>query len=145
MTTTPLTTLKSPSDIPSNWLTLKARKKTKVQIRESIGREQFKVSWQDSVLESDPELDLIIITPSEEYPCKKDIFAETYVLLEDDFWVKNEISRLVQVPEDQTVCIETLEGKLNAVSHPDYIVIGKKNELYANTFDWAEQNLSFLP
>lgn len=138
-------TLKTPLDIPSSWPILKAHKKTKVQIRESIGREQFKVSWQDSVLESDPELDLIIIQPNgSEYPCKKDIFAETYVQ-DGDGWIKNEICRLVQVTEGETVSIDTLEGKLNEVKYPDYIAIGKKDELYANTFDWAEQNLSFLP
>lgn len=138
-------TLKSPSDIPSSWPILKARKKTKVQIRESIGREQFKVSWQESVLESNPEVDLIVIQPSgDEYPCKKDIFAETYVQ-DGDGWIKNEISRLVQVSEGESVSIETLEGKLNEVKYPDYIVVGKRDELYANTFKWAEQNLSFLP
>lgn len=137
-------TLKTPSDIPSSWPILKARKKTTVSIRESIGREQFKVSWQDSVLESDPDLDLIIITPSEEYPCKKDIFAETYSEIASNQWIKNEISRLVQVPEGESVSIETLEGTLNEVKHPDYIVIGKKDELYANTFEWAQNNLTFL-
>ena len=138
-------TLKHPSNIPSSWPILKARKKTTVSIRESIRREQFKVSWQDSVLESDPELDLIVIQPNgDEYPCKKDIFAETYLLLEGNQWIKNEISRLVQVPEGETVSIETLEGTLNAVKHPDYIVIGKKDELYANTNEWAQNNLTFL-
>lgn len=138
-------TLKSPSDIPSSWPILKARKKTTVSIRESIGREKFKVSWQDSVLESDPELDLIVIQPNgTEYPCKKDIFAETYTEIADNQWIKNEISRLVQVPEGEVVSIDTLEGKLNEVKYPDYIVIGKQDELYANKFDWAEQNLEFL-
>ena len=138
-------TLKSPSDIPPSWPILKARKKTTISIRESIGREQFKVSWQDSVLESDPEVDLIIVQPNgNEYPCKKDIFAETYIKIADNEWIKNEISRLVQVPEEQSVSIETLEGKLNAVSHPDYIVIGKRDELYANTYEWAENNLTFI-
>lgn len=138
-------TLKSLSDIPSNWPVLKARKKTTISIRESIGREQFKVSWQDSVLESDPELDLIIIQPNgSEYPCKKDIFYETYTEIADNQWIKNEISRLVQVPQRESVSIETLEGKLNEVNYPDYIVIGKKDELYANTFEWAQNNLTFL-
>lgn len=138
-------TLKSPSDIPSSWPILKARKKTTVSIRESIGREQFKVSWQDSVLESDPEVDLIVIQPDgSEYPCKKNIFSETYTEIADNQWIKNEISRLVQVPEGESVSIETLEGKLNEVKHPDYIVIGKKDELYANTFEWAENNLTFI-
>lgn len=132
-------TIKTPSDIPSSWPILKARKKTTVSIRESIGREQFKVSWQDSVLESDPELDLIVIQPNgSEYPCKKGIFYETYTKIADNQWIKNEISRLVQIPEGESVSIETLEGKLNEVKHPDYIVIGKKDELYANSQEWAQ-------
>ena len=105
-------TLKSPSDIPSSWPILKARKKTTVSIRESIGREQFEVSWQDSILESDPELDLIIIQPNgSEYPCKKEIFYGTYTEIADNQWIKNEISRLIQVPQGETASIETLEGK----------------------------------
>jgi len=138
-------TLKIPSDIPSSWPILKARKKTTVSIRESIGREQFKVSWQDSILESDQELDLIVIQPNgNEYPCKKDIFAETYIETADSQWLKKEESRLVQIPEGESVSIETLEGTLNEVKHPDYIVIGKKDELYANTNEWAQNNLTFL-
>ena len=138
-------TLKSPSDIPSSWPILKARKKTTVSIRESISREQFEVSWQDSILESDPELDLIIIQPNgSEYPCKKEIFYGTYTEIADNQWIKNEISRLIQVPQGETASIETLEGKLNEVNHPDYIVIGKKDELYANTFEWTQNNLTFL-
>ncbi len=74
-------TLKSPLDIPASWPKLLARKKTKVTIRESNGAETFKVSWQDSELVSNPELDIIIIQPNgSEYPCKKDIFGETYEL-----------------------------------------------------------------
>ena len=42
------------------------------------------------------------------------------------------------------IVIETLEGKLNEVNHPDYFVIGKKDELYANTFEWTQNNLTFL-
>lgn len=133
----------SPKDIPSNWPILLAQKVTSVQIRESSGIETFSVSWQDSVLTSDPEVDLIIIQPNgNEYPCKRDIFNETYENVgESDNYIKKELSRLVQIPEDAEVIINTLEGTLNSVKHPDYIVIGKKNELYANTFEWVQTNL----
>lgn len=137
--------LKTPSDIPSDWPILLAKKKTLVSIRPSNGVETFKVSWQDSELVSDPEKDLIVIQPDgSEYPCKKDIFAETYEDTGFNLWRKKETSRLVQVPEGESVQIETLEGTLNAVEYPDYIVIGKQDELYANTKSWADKNLEIL-
>lgn len=138
--------LTRPSDIPVNWPILLARKKTKVRIRPSDGIETFKVAWQDSELTSDPVQDLIIIqSDGKEYPCKKSIFAETY---EDDlngYWTKKELSKLVQVPEGESVQIKTLEGTLNAVQYPDYIAIGKRDELYANSKSWVDENLTFLP
>lgn len=137
--------LKTPFDIPFSWPLLRARKKTKVQIRPSNGVETFKVSWQDSELTSDPEKDLIIIQPDgKEYPCKKDIFAETYMDAGGGLWAKKELSKLVQVPPGESVEIETLEGTLNGVSFPDYIAIGKQDELYANKWEWAENNLEFI-
>jgi hypothetical protein len=112
-------TLKYPSDIPASWPKLLARKKTKVTIRESIGEEAFKVSWQDSELISNPELDIIIIQPNgEEYPCKKDIFGETYELDGSTNesgranFVKKETSTLIQIPEGKAVSVETLEVNL---------------------------------
>lgn len=112
-------TLKYPSDIPASWPKLLARKKTKVTIRESIGEETFKVSWQDSELISNPELDIIIIQPNgKEYPCKKDIFGETYELdgsISESGranFVKKETSTLIQIPEGKAVSVETLEVNL---------------------------------
>lgn len=143
--------LKTPSDIPANWDRLKARRQTTVTVRESNGVEKFKVSWQDAELTSDPVKDWIVTqADGSEYPCKKDIFRETYELFVlgcgDDrpLWRKKELSTLVQVPPGQSVCIETLEGILPEVHFPDYIVIGKKDELYANKWEWAEKNLEFI-
>ena len=137
--------LTHPSDIPANWPILLARKKTKVRIRPSDGIETFKVAWQDSELTSDPVQDLIVIQPNgKEYPCKKNIFAETY---EDDlngFWTKKELSKLVQVPEGESVQIEALEGTIKDVRYPDYIAIGKRDELYANAKSWVDENLTFI-
>lgn len=138
-------TLKTPSDIPSSWPIIFARKKTTVTIRPSNGVEKFQVSWQDSELISDPEKDLIIIQPNgKEYPCKKDIFAETYIHVGEGKWAKSAQSKLVRVPEGETVSIETLEGTLNAVQYPDYISIGPQGELYANTKRWADENLEII-
>lgn len=137
--------LKHPSDIPTNWPILFARKKTKVRIRPSEGIEKFKVSWQDSELTSDPDQDLIIIQPNgKEYPCKKDIFTETYQEESDGFWLKKETSKLVQVPEGEWVDIVTLEGDVKGVHYPDYIAIGKRDELYANAKSWVDKNLTFI-
>ena len=138
--------LKQPSDIPSHWPKLKARKRSFVSIREAKVPESFKVSWQDSELVSDPVLDLIIIQSNgTEYPCKKDIFYATYQEVENfNVWQKKELSTLVQIPPHYQVSIETLEGTLNKVVHPDYIVIGKKDELYANKKEWVDENLEFV-
>lgn len=137
-------TLKTQDDIPANWPIELVKKTSTIKIRPSNGVEKFKVAWQDSELVSDPELDLIIITPSEEYPCKKDIFYETYEQVDGNEYRKKEVSKIVQVPEGEEVEIHTLEGKLNRVAYPDYVVIGKRGELYANTAEFVKKNLEFV-
>jgi hypothetical protein len=137
--------IKTQSDIPANWEINKAKKKTTVRIRESIVPESFKVSWQDSELVSDPNVDLIVIQlNNKEYPCKRDIFFETYENVSNGEYRKNELSTLIQIPENYEVEILTLEGTLNAVSYPDFIVVGKRGELYANKKEWVENNLQFI-
>ena len=147
--------LQKPSDIPETWNRLTVRKKTPVRIRDSKGVETFKVSWQDAELTSDPELDLIIIQENgSEYPCKKDIFYQTYVAkdldlsmavgMRIDTWVKNATTTLVEIPEGTTVEIETLEGVLPDVSYPDFIAIGPKDELYANSREFFNKNLEVV-
>ena len=135
--------LKTEMDIP-DWNIKLVKKVTTVKIRPSNGVEKFKVSWSDSELISNPELDLIIISNGTEYPCKKDIFNETYEQVSETEWRKKEVTRIVQVPEGTCVSIETLEGKLNEVQFPDYIAIGKKGELYANSEDYVKKNLEFV-
>ena len=147
--------IKTQADIPSDWKVLNVRKKTTVQIRPCNGVEEFEVSWQDSKLVSDPEVDLIVIQPNGTcYPCKRDIFYETYVAHELDrslpvgmlvkTWIKKATSQIVEIPEDEAVEIETLEGTLNEVTWPDYIAIGVKGELYANTLSFVRNNLEIL-
>lgn len=136
--------LKTPSDIPSDWPRLTVQKNICVSIRPSNGVERFSVSWQDSELISDPEMDIIINNNGTEYPCKKDIFSATYQEVGPNLWRKTASSIIVRIPEGQSVEIETLEGTLNAVSYPDYIAIGAKGELYANSLDFVNKNLVIL-
>lgn len=142
--------VKTEKDIPSNWERKQFKKKTTVQMRPCNGVETFKVSWQDSELVSDPELDVIVIqNDGKEYPCKKDIFFKTYEWTDNNTMMvpsarryrKVATSTLVAIPEGVDVEIETLEGTLPKVSFPDYIVIGVEGELYANTKDFVEANL----
>jgi hypothetical protein len=137
--------VKKQSDIPANWEIKKAKKQTTVRIRDCVVPESFKVSWQDSELVSDPNVDLIMIQPNgDEYPCKRDIFAETYEQVSDNEYRKKEISTLISIPENYEVEISTLEGTIHAASYPDFIVIGKRGELYANKKEWVDTNLQFI-
>lgn len=121
-----------------------------MNIREAEKPEQFEVSWQDSFLTSDPEKDLIILAGSKQYPCKIDIFLQTYEFAGsfqegNPNFIKREQSILVAVPEGESVDIITLEGVVKDVQYPDYIVIGKQNELYANKADFVAKNMSLTP
>lgn len=153
--------IKNPQDIPVEWKSLSARKKSFVRIRPSKGVEKFKVDWSDSELTSDPDLDVILIQEDgKEYPCKWDIFGITYEDLSSDsethlkyrsdlspfsrIYRKKGECKLVAIPEGVKVTIETLEGDVGPVSHPDYISIGPKGELYPNKKDWVDNNLEFL-
>lgn len=143
-------TVQYPSDIPAAWKRFKVKKLTKVRIREAIVREQFEVSWQDSFLTSDPEKDLIIIADAKQYPCKIDIFLQTYEFsgafeFGHPTFIKREQSTLVAIPEGESVDIITLEGVVKDVQHPDYIVIGKQNEIYANKADFVAKNMILTP
>jgi hypothetical protein len=150
--------LQQVQDIPGDWSVYSVKKKTPVRIRQAVKVEMFKVSWQDAELVSDPEVDFIVIQPNgSEYPCKKDIFWETYEeqpgqCFTSDFsdktflkdYIKKAQTTIVQIPEGESVEILTLEGTLPAVSYPDYIAIGVRGELYANTKDFVDNNLIFV-
>lgn len=141
-------------DIPSEWKVLKVRKKTTVKIRRSNGSERFKVSWSDSELVSDELEDIIVISSEgEEYPCKRDIFTETYDTYEkfgaldsiwDYNWIKKYVYQLVEIPEGVELSVVTLEGQVDEVKHPDFIAIGPKGELYVNTREFFDKNLEVV-
>jgi hypothetical protein len=139
-------TAKNAADIPSGWARFTGQRLTTVRVRNCAAREEFSVSWQDSKLVAEPEKDIIVIQDNgAEYPCKIDIFEKTYeaTLILGRFR-KKEKSTLISIPEGYSVDIETLEGKLNLVSYPDYIVVGINGELYANTKDFVEKNLNLV-
>lgn len=146
--------LKNKEDIPSDWKVLTVRKKTTVKIRPCNGVERFKVSWSDSDLVSDPDLDIIVISSDgREYPHKKDIFFEAYeIVRKDDIfddpsveYIKKVTNQIVEIPEGtEPFEVETLEGVVSGVSYPDYVVIGVKGEIYVNTREFVEKDLEVV-
>ena len=129
--------------IPSGWgVPRDAKRKTTVTIREPKGEETFEVVG--GTLTATPGLDWIIVQQSgEEYPIKKEIFTATYEEVTAGHYRKTTRSRLVQVPEGVVAVLVTKEGRIE-VQHPDYVVIGKENEVYANSATWVVENLILL-
>ena len=129
--------------IPLSWgIPQEAIRKTTVAIRKPKGRETFAVAG--GTLTATPELDWIVVQSSgEEYPIKKTIFAATYEQVARGRYRKKSRSRLVQVPEEIVAVLATREGHIE-VKYPDYVIIGKKNEVYANTAKWIEKNMILL-
>lgn len=129
--------------IPPDWgAPQEAVRKTTVAIRKPKGGETFTLAG--GTLTATPELDWIVVQPSgEEYPIKKTIFAATYEQTAKGRYRKTSRSRLVQVPEGVVVLLVTREGHLE-VQYPDYVVIGKNNEVYANTAQWIAENMVLL-
>lgn len=138
--------LKEEKDIPSDWNRYTVRKKTTVKIRPSIGVERFKVHWSESELVSDPELDVIVIAnDGEEYPCKMNIFFDSYTPVTNEDWIKKSTNTIVEIPEGtEPFEVETLEGVVKNVGYPDYVVIGVKGELYVNTKKTVEEHLEII-
>ena len=119
-----------------------AVRRTTVAIREPNGVETFVKSW--GALTAIPGADLVIVQDSgDEYPIKKDIFAETYEEVSPGRYRKTAKTHLVQVPRGAMAVLASLEGDIE-VSYPDYVVVGAKNEVYANNPDWVRENLEFV-
>jgi hypothetical protein len=136
--------IRNGDQIPRDWGKVRAAvRKTTVAMRETRGSETFVTSW--GTLTATPGLDCVIVQDSgEEYPIKKEIFAATYEEVEPGRYRKRARSRLVQVPEGVIAVLATKEGKIE-VRHPDYVVIGVENEVYANAKAWVTANLELLP
>lgn len=129
--------------LPSSWGNPReAVRKTTIVIREPQGMETFVTSW--GTLTAAPGLDWVIVQDSgEAYPIKKDIFAATYEEIAPGRYRKKARSCLVQVPEGVVAVLATREGEIE-VRHPDYVVIGAENEVYANSEEWVSANLEFV-
>lgn len=136
-------TIADGDQIPGDWGKPRtAVRSTTVTIRQPDGRETFTVDG--GTLTAEPGLDLVISQQSgEEYPIKKEIFAATYEEAEPGRYRKKSVSRLVQVPVGTVAVLDTKEGRIE-VRHPDYVVIGAENEVYANSANWVAENLTFL-
>lgn len=133
----------SGDEIPATFGEMRrAVRKNTVAVREPDGVEKFEMPWGS--LTAVPGTDLVIIQDSgEEYPIKREIFNETYREISPGRFRKTATSRLIQVPKGVLAVLATNEGELE-VSHPDYIVVGAKNEVYANSLEWVVANLEFL-
>jgi len=131
------------NDIPSSFGRLRtARKKGTVGMRRPTTREEFRTEW--GVLVARPGKDVVVIDPSgSEAPVKKEIFDRTYDETAHGEFRKHAVVRLVQVPAGVTAVLTTREGDLE-VHHPDYVVVGVDDEVYANAAGWVADNLEFL-
>lgn len=147
--------LKAPADIPRAWKKYSAKKKTGVTLRAvRPGGESFSVYGSDSKIYADPAVDVILRNEldGKEFPCKKDIFTETYELAGPAFddgnatvagyrYTKKGSTILVEIPEGYCVTVHSLEGPIENVQAPTYVVIGAKDELYTNGKEFVEKNL----
>ena len=135
--------IQSGDDVPSDFGAWReAVRRTTVTIREPNAVETFEKSW--GTLTAVPGVDLVIVQDSgDEYPIKKDIFTQTYEAVSPTRYRKTAKSRLIQVPKEVIAILASLEGEVE-VRHPDFIVVGVKNEVYANSPDWVQDNLDFV-
>lgn len=122
-----------------------AKRKTLVSIREVQGTEIF--NHPNGNLTAIQGEDWVVIPQdnSQPYPCKKIIFEQTWEKESTDspYYHKKAKSRLIQVPVNDVVSLNTLEGVIT-VSFPDYIVLGAQDEVYSNRQEWVDKNLEFI-
>jgi hypothetical protein len=130
-------------DIPPSFGGLRlAHKKNPVRMRSPVAPEEFRTEW--GVLVARPGEDVVVIDPSgSEAPVKKEVFERTYGETAHGEFRKHAAVRLVQVPPGVTAVLATREGDLE-VRHPDYVVVGVDDEVYANAADWVAENLEFV-
>lgn len=124
---------------------LLAQRKTMVRIRPAVGTEVFPRHYGNLTAVEGEDWILIPVDGAEPYPCKINIFADTWEPIEEgsELYRRKALSRLIPIPEGVTVILKTLEGETQ-VSHPDYIALGAHGEVYSNSKEWAGANLTFL-
>lgn len=122
---------------------LLAQRKTLVRIRPAVGTEVFVKSYGNLTAIEGEDWVLMPVDGGEPYPCKINIFADTWESVGDSQYRRKALSRLIQVPEGVEVILHTLEGDVK-VYNPDFIALGAHGEVYSNSKDWADANLTFL-
>lgn len=126
---------------------LHAKRSTLIYVREVSGdKEEF--SYDNNTLTAIRGIDYVAVPVNNSgnpYPIKIDIFQKSWerIHLGVEIYRRSAISRIVQVPEGDTVVLKTLEGDV-VVSHPDYIAIGVDDEVYPNKETWVKENLQFV-
>ena len=135
--------IKNGDQIPEQWGPPRlARRKTSVTMRIPEAVETFTKSW--GTLTAYPGQDVIVKENSgQEYPVQRDIFSATYEKTPSGEFRKTKTIRLVQVPENSIATLLRRDGEME-VRHPDYVVIGTTNEVYAMSASRVEKNLEFF-
>jgi hypothetical protein len=124
-----------------------AHRKTLVKKREVVGEEVFSLSYGDLTAVQGVDYVLEPLDGSHPYPCKIDIFADSWEETVPNSGVgvyrRKALAKIVPVPLGFEITLETLEGDTK-VYHPDYIAIGVKDEVYSNGKEWVDANLDIL-
>lgn len=136
---------------------LQGIRKTTVQIRPVSGDKEILIH-EGSPVVAVRGVDYVMLPTdgADPYPCKIDIFNKSWEIVPDssaeetslricssEVYRRTAPTKVVQVPEGETVLLCTLEG-IQVVSHPNYIAIGVEDEVYPRTKEWVDTNLDFL-
>ena len=119
------------------------KRKTLVTTRPIKGEfETFHTSAGELRGEGSVDLAVVPMDGSPPYPCKISIFHESWLETEpgSGIYRRSAVSKIVPIPEGHEVVLRTLEGD-ETVRHPDFIAIGIKGEVYANSAAWVADNL----
>jgi hypothetical protein len=124
-----------------------ARRKTLVTIRPAKGTETFKCDYGSGTLEGVEGIDYILtnVITKESYPCKIDIFNDTWEQVTETpgTYRKKGICKFIKIPEGDVVTLMTLEGE-RVCSHPNYIALGAKDEVYSYSPEFVEKDLEII-
>jgi hypothetical protein len=121
-----------------------AKRKTLVKIRPTVGTEIFPREKGDLTAVEGIDYVVMSVDGSESYPCKIDIFNESWQeTVTSGVYEHKALCRVIQVPVGDRVTLKTLEGNAT-ITHPDYIAIGVKGEVYSNSEKFVKENLIFI-
>jgi hypothetical protein len=123
-----------------------SKRKTTVSIREPYGTEVFPGSKNKGDLTAISEIDYVLVPTdnSKSYPCKKDIFHNTWeeAVKGTGIYRKKAVCRSIPIPKDVVVIVKTLEGDVEA-AYPSHIAIGSVGEVWTYSEDFINKNLVF--